>query len=117
MATGTKNLVVILGYIYGTPKFTYFENTNVVVNFAVKTFTRRQNAIGGFVTQPEIHRCEAWNTVCPNIESAAREGNKVFIQGKLATQKYRKDGARDYTFVTKIICEEIMIIALKPQQK
>ena len=59
-------------------------------------------------TKTEWHNIVAWNALSDYIDNYVKKGSKVFLQGRLATRNYEKDGHRFY--VTEIIVETIRLL-------
>lgn len=60
----------------------------------------------------EWHRVTVWGKTAENCAKYLGKGSSVFVEGRLETQKYEKDGETRYT--TKIIAEDVKFLGGKP---
>jgi single-strand DNA-binding protein len=66
--------------------------------------TWRDKVTGEKRERTEWHRIVAWGDgIVGVIERYARKGSKLYVQGKLSTRKYEKNGADHYT--TEIVVQ------------
>ena len=56
----------------------------------------------------EWHNIECWRYVAETANKHLHKGSKVYIEGKLKTEKYEKDGITQYR--TKVVATEIVVL-------
>lgn len=105
------NRVMLLGKLGFDPQLKKTPNGKSVCDFSLTTQEQGKDASKPIST---FHRCVVWGQ---NAESAAKylkAGSQVFIEGKLRTEKYQKNGV-DMT-ITKIIVDQIKYLDSNTQQ-
>lgn len=103
------NKVILVGNLGADPDVRHLENGVTVANFNLatsETFKDRQT--GERREQTEWHRVVAWRGLAEVVEKYVRKGSKVYVEGKLRTRKWEKDGIDRYT--TEIYAEELTML-------
>lgn len=98
------NKVIILGTCGQDPETRYLPNGNAVTNISVATsenWTDKQS--GQKVEKTEWHRVCLFGKVAEIAGEYLRKGSQVYIEGKLQTREWEKDGIKRYT--TEIIVD------------
>jgi len=98
------NKVTILGTCGQDPDVRYLPNGNAVTNLSLATseqWTDKQT--GHKVERTEWHRVSMFGKVAEIAGEYLRKGSKVYIEGKLQTREWEKDGIKRYT--TEIIVD------------
>lgn len=96
------NKVQIIGNVGKDPEIRNFQNGDKVAEFSVATSESWKDKQGQKQDRTEWHNVSVTNQgLVKIIESYVKKGAKIYIEGKLETQKYQKDGADRYT--TKIV--------------
>ena len=111
MGSSTINKVILVGLIYGKSRFDYFENGTKVANFIIKTFIYKRSARGGIEADGELIRCSVWGDVAPSMEVALIEGNKVYVEGQLRTNKYKDKASGHMVVITQVRVGELILLA------
>jgi len=94
------NKVMILGNI-GKIELRTAERS--VLNLSIATTESYKNAQGEQVSNTEWHNCVAFGKTAEIIGKFFQKGKKIFVEGKLKTSKYEKDGEIKYS--TQIIVD------------
>ncbi len=103
------NKVILVGNLGADPEVRHLENGVTVANFNLatsETFKDRQT--GEKREQTEWHRVVVWRGLAEVVEKYVRKGSKVYVEGKLRTRKWEKDGIDRYT--TEIYAEELTML-------
>lgn len=97
------NKVTIIGNLGKDPEIRSFKSGDKVAEFSVATSESwNDKATGEKKEKTEWHNVSVTNQgIVKVIESYVKKGSKVYIEGKLETQEYEKDGVKRYT--TKIV--------------
>ncbi len=98
------NKVTLIGNVGKDPEIRNFQNGDKVAEFSVATSESwKDKTTGEKKEKTEWHNISVTNQgLVKVIESYVKKGTKLYIEGKLETQKYKdKDGADRYT--TKIV--------------
>ena len=103
MARGV-NKVILVGTCGQDPEVRYMPNGNAVTNLSLATseqWTDKQT--GQKVEKTEWHRVAMFGKVAEIAGEYLRKGSQVYIEGKLQTREWEKDGIKRYT--TEIIVD------------
>ena len=97
MARGV-NKVILIGTCGQDPEVRYMPNGNAVTNLSLATseqWTDKQS--GQKVEKTEWHRVTLFGKVAEIAGEYLRKGSQVYIEGKLQTREWEKDGIKRYT--------------------
>ncbi|NWA02931.1 single-stranded DNA-binding protein [Pseudomonas gingeri] len=117
MARGV-NKVILVGTCGQDPEVRYLPNGNAVTNLSLATseqWTDKQT--GQKVEKTEWHRVSMFGKVAEIAGEYLRKGSQVYIEGKLQTREWEKDGIKRYT--TEIIVDmqgTMQLLGGRPQQ-
>jgi single-strand DNA-binding protein len=103
MARGV-NKVILVGTCGQDPETRYMPNGNAVTNLSLATseqWTDKQS--GQKVEKTEWHRVALFGKVAEIAGEYLRKGSQVYIEGKLQTREWEKDGVKRYT--TEIVVD------------
>jgi len=117
MARGV-NKVILVGTCGQDPEVRYLPNGNAVTNLSLATseqWTDKQS--GQKVERTEWHRVSMFGKVAEIAGEYLRKGSQVYIEGKLQTREWEKDGIKRYT--TEIVVDmqgTMQLLGGRPQQ-
>lgn len=103
MARGV-NKVILVGTCGQDPEVRYLPNGNAVTNLSLATseqWTDKQT--GQKVEKTEWHRVSMFGKIAEIAGEYLRKGSQVYIEGKLQTREWEKDGIKRYT--TEIVVD------------
>ena len=103
MARGV-NKVILVATCGQDPEVRYLPNGNAVTNLSLATseqWTDKQT--GQKVEKTEWHRVSMFGKVAEIAGEYLRKGSQVYIEGKLQTREWEKDGIKRYT--TEIVVD------------
>lgn len=103
------NKVILIGNLGADPEVRHLQNGAAVANFNIATteyFKDKQTGERREMT--EWHRIVAWRWHAETAEKFLRKGSKVFIEGKLRTRQFEKDGQTRY--ITEVVADEMMML-------
>ncbi|WP_117147825.1 single-stranded DNA-binding protein [Pseudomonas coronafaciens] len=116
MARGV-NKVILVGTCGQDPETRYLPNGNAVTNLSLATseqWTDKQT--GQKIEKTEWHRVSLFGKVAEIAGEYLRKGSQVYIEGKLQTREWEKDGIKRYT--TEIIVDmqgTLQLLGSRPQ--
>ncbi|NLZ79565.1 MAG: single-stranded DNA-binding protein [Gammaproteobacteria bacterium] len=103
MARGI-NKVILIGNVGGDPETRYLPNGNAVTNLTLATSDSwRDKQTGQMQERTEWHRISLFGKIAEIAGQYLRKGSKVYIEGRLQTREWEKDGVKRYT--TEIIVD------------
>ncbi|RMU27258.1 single-stranded DNA-binding protein [Pseudomonas amygdali] len=116
MARGI-NKVILVGTCGQDPDCRYLPNGTAVTNLSLATseqWTDKQS--GQKVEKTEWHRVSLFGKVAEIAGEYLRKGSQVYIEGKLQTREWEKDGIKRYT--TEIVVDmqgTMQLLGSRPQ--
>ena len=103
------NKVILIGNLGADPEIRHLQNGVSVANFRIATSeTFKDKNTGEKREQTEWHSIVAWRGLAEITEKYLKKGSKVYIEGKLRTRKWEKDGVDRYT--TEIMADEMNLL-------
>lgn len=106
------NKVIAIGNLGADPDYKELESGNAVANFRMGcTDRRRKGADGKHPT--EWINVVVWGKLATVVHDYMKKGSKVYLEGRLQTRTYEKDGQTKY--VTEVIADSIEMLDSKPK--
>ena len=103
MARGI-NKVILIGNVGGDPETRYLPNGNAVTNLTLATSDSwRDKQTGQMQERTEWHRVTFFGKIAEIAGQYLRKGSKIYVEGRLQTREWEKDGVKRYT--TEIIVD------------
>lgn len=99
------NKVILVGNLGADPEVNDV-NGSKVANFRIATSETYTDKQGAKQTNTEWHSIVAWRNLAEIIEKYVKKGSQVYVEGKLQTRSWEKDGVKHYS-------TEILISTLK----
>ena len=91
------NKVILVGHLGKDPEVKYLDKDRAVANFSLATNERYNDRNGNKVETTEWHNLEMWDGLAKVAEKYLKKGSLVYIEGKLKTDEYEKDGIKRYS--------------------
>ena len=110
------NKVILVGNVGKDPEVRYLEKNVAVANFSLATTERGYTMQNGTQVpeRTEWHNIVAWRGLAELAEKYIRKGSQLYIEGKLQTRSWEKDGVKRYT--TEIYAETIQLLGKRSDQ-
>ena len=111
------NKVILVGTCGQDPEVRYLPNGNAVTNLSLATseqWTDKQS--GQKIERTEWHRVSLFGKVAEIAGEYLRKGSQCYIEGKLQTREWEKDGIKRYT--TEIVVDingTMQLLGSRPQ--
>jgi len=106
------NKVQLIGRLGKDPELKYTANSVPVCNFSMATNESYKNAESGqLVERTEWHNIVVYRKAAEIISQYVRKGQMLYVEGKLQTRNWEKDGVKHYT--TEIIVDDFMFLESK----
>lgn len=116
MARGV-NKVILIGNVGGDPEVRYLPNGNAVANVTLATSDSwKDKQTGQQQERTEWHRVVFFGRIAEVVGEYVRKGTKMYIEGRLQTREWEKDGVKRYT--TEIVVDiggQMQLLDGKPQ--
>lgn len=107
------NKCFLIGRVGKEPEVRTLESGNMVATFSVATSEKYKNKAGEMVETTEWHNIVAWKGLADVVSKYVKKGSNLFIEGKITTRSYEKDGVKKYT--TEIMALSIQLLDGKPK--
>ena len=118
MSKGSLNKVMLIARLGQDPELRYTQSGKSVCNFSVATDSSYKDQSGKVVDQTEWSNIVIWGKLAEICGKYLKKGSKGYLEGKLNTSSYEKDGNKVYK--TEIVCHEMTMLdeksGAKPQQ-
>lgn len=110
------NKVIIVGNTGRDPEMRYLPSGTPIANISVATSeSRTDKQTGEKVEKTEWHRVVAFGKLAEIIGEYVKKGTQVYIDGKLSTSQYEKDGQTHYA--TQVVVNTMQMLGGKPGDK
>src|SRR5574344_1256684 len=113
------NKAILIGNVGRDPDLPYLERENKKKN-AVATFTLATTERGYTLAngtqaheRTEWHNIVAWRGLAELAEKYIRKGSQLYIEGKITTPSWEKEGVTRYT--TEIVADTIQLLGSRRQ--
>ena len=103
------NKVMLIGNLGADPEMRFTQNGAPVASFTVATTEKWKGQDGQMKEQTEWHRVIAWQRLAEICGEYLSKGSRVYIEGKLHTRSWEKDGQKHYT--TEIVAREMKMLS------
>jgi len=111
------NKAILVGNVGKDPDVRYFERDNdrknSVASFTLATTERGYTLANGTQVpdRTEWHNIVAWRGLAELAEKYIRKGSQIYVEGKITTRSWEKDGITRYT--TEIVAENIQLLGAR----
>ena len=105
------NKWVGIGRLTKDPEIKYLSSGGAVVNFSMATSEKWKDKNGEKQESTEYHNIVSFGKQAEIISEYLSKGSLVYIEGRLKTETYEKDGIKRYS--TKIIVSDIKFLDTK----
>jgi single-strand DNA-binding protein len=104
------NKVILVGNVGADPEVRYLERGTAIANFNLATTERGYTMQNGTQVpdRTEWHPIVLWRNLAEWAEKYVRKGMKLYVEGKLQTRTWEKDG--QIRRKTEIIAENIQVL-------
>lgn len=102
------NKVLLIGRLGQDPEVRHLENGSVVAQCSLATSEKFKDKSGEQKEITEWHRLVVWNKLAEVVEKYLKKGSQLYVEGKLATRSWDKDGVTQYT--TEIIVNNLQML-------
>jgi len=109
------NKAILVGNVGKDPEVRYLDSGVAVATITLAT-TERGYTLANGTTVPdrtEWHNIVAWRGLAEIAEKYIKKGSQIFVEGKITTRKWEKDGIARYS--TEIVAENIELLGKRPE--
>ena len=103
------NKVQLIGNLGKDPEIrTTPQDAAKVASFSLAANRTFRNKDGDSVEDTQWFNLEAWKGLATVIEEHLKKGDRIYIEGRLKTESYEKDGVIKY--FTKVVVQEMIML-------
>lgn len=104
------NMAIVVGFVGDSPRVNTTQSGRKVASFTIATTEKGYTTQSGQVIpdKTEWHNIVCWGKTADIVDRFVRKGSSLYIQGKMRTRSYEKDGQTRY--VTEIECEVMQML-------
>ena len=104
----TVNKWIGLGNVGKDPEVKDNRRGTTIANFSITTNDRRKDAQGNWQDETQWHDLVAFGRTAEVVRDYVRKGSKLYVEGKLQTRTWEKDGQKHYR--TEVLVNEMVLL-------
>lgn len=108
------NKVILVGNVGRDPEIRHLDKGVAVARFSLATTENYTSKTGEKVSNTEWHNVVAWRQLAELSEKYIKKGSQLYVEGRLRTRDYEKDGVKHYT--TEINADTIKLLGRREGQ-
>jgi single-strand DNA-binding protein len=102
------NKVQLIGNLGKDPELKYTSAGVAVATFSIATSDSWKDQEGNTQERTEWHNIVAWRKLAEICGEWLKKGKRVYIEGRLQTRNYEKDGVKRY--ITEIVADQLIML-------
>jgi single-strand DNA-binding protein len=107
------NKVILVGNLGADPETRYTPSGTAITEIRIATSESwKDKQTGEKQERTEWHRITFFGKVAEIAGEYLKKGGQVYVEGKIRTEEYEKDGVKKYS--TKIIADVMQLLGNKP---
>jgi single-strand DNA-binding protein len=108
------NKVIVVGNLGRDPELKETSGGSQVCRLNVATTrTWKHRETGEKMEETEWHRISVWGKQAPTCAQYLAKGRQVYVEGRLRTSSYRKDGEETDRYTTEIVADDVQFLGGK----
>jgi len=105
---GSVNKVILVGNLGADPELKYTPSSRALCNLRIATTEVFKDKGGQRQEKTEWHRVTVWGDQAENCSKYLAKGRSVYIEGRLQTRSYDKDGQKHYA--TDVVADRVVFL-------
>src|SRR3954467_9369665 len=105
---GSVNKVILVGNLGADPELKYTPSSRPLCNLRIATTDVFKDKAGQRQEKTEWHRVTVWGDQAENCSKYLSKGRSVYIEGRLQTRSYDKDGQKHYA--TDVVAVRVVFL-------
>jgi single-strand DNA-binding protein len=105
---GSVNKVILVGNLGADPELKYTPSSRPLCNLRIATTEVYKDKSGQRQEKTEWHRVTVWGDQAENCNKYLSKGRSVYIEGRLQTRSYDKDGQKHYA--TDVVADRVVFL-------
>ena len=112
---GALNKVMLIGNLGANPEVRYTQGGKAVANFSIATNEKWTGKDGVAQEKTEWHKIVVWDKLAEICGKYLTKGKQVYIEGKLQTREWEKDGVRHWS--TEIVASQMVMLGSNGEER
>ena len=104
------NKVILIGNLGRDPEIKYTPSGAPVAKFSLATNERFKDKGGEWQERAEWHNVVAWQRLAEIIGEYAKQGAKVYVEGRLQTSSWEDKQSKEKKYRTEIVAQDIVLL-------
>lgn len=105
---GSVNKVILIGNLGADPELKYTPSSRALCNLRIATTDVFKDKGGQRQERTEWHRVTVWGDQAENCSKYLSKGRSVYIEGRLQTRSYDKEGQKHYA--TDVVADRVVFL-------
>jgi single-strand DNA-binding protein len=105
---GSVNKVILVGNLGADPELKYTPSNKALCNLRIATTEVFKDKSGQKQEKTEWHRVTVWGDTAENAAKYLAKGRSVYVEGRLQTRSYDKDGQKHYA--TDVVADKVVFL-------
>ena len=105
---GSVNKVILIGNLGADPELKYTPSSRALCNLRIATTDVFKDKSGQRQERTEWHRVTVWGDQAENCSKYLAKGRSVYVEGRLQTRSYDKDGQKHYA--TDVVADRVVFL-------
>jgi len=105
---GSVNKVILVGNLGADPELKYTPSSRPLCNLRIATTDVFKDKSGQRQERTEWHRVTVWGDQAENCNKYLSKGRSVYIEGRLQTRSYDKEGQKHYA--TDVVADRVVFL-------
>jgi single-strand DNA-binding protein len=105
---GSVNKVILIGNLGADPELKYTPTSRPLCNLRIATTEVYKDKSGQRQEKTEWHRVTVWGDQAENCSKYLSKGRSVYVEGRLQTRSYDKDGQKHYA--TDVVADRVVFL-------
>ena len=102
------NKVQLIGNLGKDPEIRFTPEGKQVATFSMAVNRTFKNKEGESIDDTQWFNIEAWTGLAKVVEDHLKTGDRIYIEGRLKTESYEKDGETKY--FTKVVVQDMIML-------
>jgi len=105
------NKVILIGRLGKDPEVRYLENGAAVAKIGMATTESYKDKQGEWQDITEWHDVIMWRFLAERAEKSLKKGALVYVEGKLKSRKYQKEGEETARKITEVVADTFRLLS------
>lgn len=106
------NKAILIGNLGSDPELRSLPSGAPVANFNIATTEKWTGKDGSPAEKTEWHKIVVFGKSAENCQKYLKKGRQVYIEGRIQTKEWEKDGVKRYT--TEIVANQVTFLGSAP---